>query len=190
MNQQTGPFRDPDVQLMLRVAEGDQRAFEILVEKHRRNVLNLVYRYLGDANAAEDGAQDVFVKVYKARAKYNPMAKFSTWLYRITANHCLNVIRAKKSRPKIAEPIEDLVEHPQTENPDAGLHRQEMRAAVKEAIESLPAQQRMAVLLARFEELSYNEIAETMELSLEAVKSLLFRAKENLQRILERFAKK
>ncbi|MHC4607252.1 MAG: RNA polymerase sigma factor [Planctomycetota bacterium] len=186
--EETGPFTDPDVRLMLRVRKGDEAAFEELVHRHQRNVLNLVYRYLGDASAAEDAAQDVFVKVHRARHKYEPAAKFSTWLYRVTVNHCLNVLRARKSRPIVAEPVEDLLEHPSAEDPDARLDQQELQGAVKAALASLPPQQRIAVLLARFEELSYNEIAETMDLSLEAVKSLLFRAKENLQRLLGRYA--
>jgi RNA polymerase sigma-70 factor (ECF subfamily) len=187
--EETGPFRDPDVQLMLRVRDGDEEAFAELVRRHRRNVLNLVYRYLGDAAAAEDAAQDVFVKVHRARHKYAPAAKFSTWLYRIAVNHCLNLIRARKARPAVAEAVEDLVEHPSAEDPDARATRLELQEAVKSALQELPPQQRLAVLLARFEELSYNEIAETMDLSLEAVKSLLFRAKENLQRLLGRYAK-
>ena len=180
-------FQDPDILLMLRVREGDSKAFEELVHKHRRNVLNLVYRYLGDAAAAEDAAQEVFVKVYRARNKYDPTGKFSTWLYRITANHCINLIRARKARPTVSEPIVDLVEHPGTEHPDAAIQREELRSAVKNAIASLPPQQRLAVLLARFEDLSHNEISDAMGLSLNAVKSLLFRAKENLQELLKKY---
>ncbi len=184
------PSTDPDIRLMLRVRDGDTAAFEELVQKHRRTVLNLVYRYLGDADSAEDGAQNVFVKVYRARARYTPSAKFTTWLHRITVNHCLNEIRARKSRPPSAAPIDDVLEEPHGEHPDAGLHLQELRTAVKAAIDSLPPAQRMAVILARFEELSYNEIREVMGLSLVAVKSLLFRAKESLQAKLEKYVKK
>lgn len=178
---------DPDVALMLRFQKGHEGAFEELVHRHTRAVLNLVYRYLGDASRAEDVAQDIFVKVYRARMKYEPKAKFTTWLYRIAVNHCLNEIRAGKSRPSLGAPVNDLLEHPAAEDPDARLHRQELREAVKGAIDALPENQRMAVLLSRYEDMSYDEIAETMGLSLEAVKSLLFRAKENLQRALARF---
>lgn len=178
---------DPDVELMLRFQKGDATAFEALVHRHTRAVLNLVYRYLGDASRAEDVAQDVFVKVYRARMKYEPKAKFTTWLYRIAVNHCLNEIRARKAQPAVAAPINDLLEHPSAEDPDARLRQGELREAVKAAIDSLPDNQRMAVLLSRYEEMSYDQIAETMGLSLEAVKSVLFRAKENLQRALARF---
>jgi RNA polymerase sigma-70 factor (ECF subfamily) len=180
---------DPDVALMLRFQQGDERAFEELVKRHTRPILNLVYRYVGDASRAEDVTQDIFVKVYRARMKYEPKAKFSTWLYRVAVNHCLNDIRSRKSQPSLATPINDLLEHPSGEDPDARLRREELRRAVKDALDALPENQRMAVLLARYQELSYEQIAETMGMSLEAVKSVLFRAKENLQRALARFAR-
>ncbi len=182
-------FGDPDIELMLRFQKGDESAFEILVKKHTRGVLNLVYRYIGDAARAEDVAQDIFVKVYRARMKYEPKAKFSTWLYRIAVNHCLNEIRSRKSQPALAAPINDLLEEPAGEHPDSRLSRQELQRAVKAAIDSLPENQRMAVILARYEEMSYDEIASTLGLSLEAVKSVLFRAKENLKQALSRFAR-
>jgi RNA polymerase sigma-70 factor (ECF subfamily) len=180
---------DPDIDLMLRFQRGDGAAFEELVRRHTRGVLNLVYRYLGDAAGAEDAAQDVFVKVYRARKKYRPEAKFTTWLYRIAVNHCLNEIRSRKSQPVGAAPIDDLLEEPAGTPVDAQLRRQELRRAVKEAINALPENQRMAVILARYQEMSYVEIADAMNLSIEAVKSVLFRAKENLQQRLARFAR-
>jgi RNA polymerase sigma-70 factor (ECF subfamily) len=182
-------FGDPDIELMLRFQRGDPSAFEELVKKHTRGVLNLVYRYLGDAGRAEDVSQDIFVKVYRARMKYEPKAKFSTWLYRIAVNHCLNEIRARRSQPALAAPVNDLLEEPSGENPDSRLSRAELQRAVKAAIDSLPENQRMAVILARYEEMSYDEIARTMGMSLEAVKSVLFRAKENLKQSLARFAR-
>jgi RNA polymerase sigma-70 factor (ECF subfamily) len=181
-------FADPDIELMLRFQKGETRCFEELVNKHTRGVLNLVFRYLGDASRAEDVAQDIFVKVYRARMKYEPKAKFSTWLYRIAVNHCLNEIRSRKSQPSLATPINDMLEEPEGDNPDARIARTELRDAVKAAIDSLPENQRMAVILARYEDMSYDEIAEAMGMSLEAVKSVLFRAKENLKLALAKFA--
>jgi RNA polymerase sigma-70 factor (ECF subfamily) len=181
-------FVDPDIELMLRFQKGEERCFEDLVKKHTRGVLNLVYRYLGDATRAEDVSQDIFVKVYRARMKYEPKAKFSTWLYRIAVNHCLNEIRARKSQPALAAPINDLLEEPQGEDPDARMTRVELQHAVKAAIDALPENQRMAVILARYEDMSYDEIAEAMSLSLEAVKSVLFRAKENLKQSLSKYS--
>jgi RNA polymerase sigma-70 factor (ECF subfamily) len=181
-------YADPDIELMLRFQEGDEAAFEELVHKHTRGVLNLVFRYLADASRAEDVSQDIFVKVYRARMKYEPKAKFSTWLYRIAVNHCLNEIRARKSQPAVSAPVNDLLEQPSGEDPDARISRSELQQAVKSAIDSLPENQRMAVILARYEDMSYDEIAETMGMSLEAVKSVLFRAKENLKQALSKYA--
>ncbi len=185
----TSEYTDPDVGLMLRFQKGDERAFEELVRRHTRGVLNLVYRYLGDASCAEDVAQDVFVKVYRARKKYQPKAKFSTWLYRIAVNHCLNEIRSRKSQPSGSAPIEELLEEPAPTPPDVPLRQAELRRAVKAAIDGLPENQRMAVILARYQEMSYDEIADAMGMSLEAVKSVLFRAKENLKLRLARFSR-
>lgn len=184
-----GRVDDPDVALMLRFKAGEEAAFEELVRKHTKSVLNMVYRYLSDRSQAEDVAQDVFVKVYKARLKYEPAAKFTTWLFRITVNHCLNEIRSRRSQPVGSAPMEELIEEPSPENPDDRMNSVELRNAVREALDELPENQRMAVILARYHDLSYDEIAETMVLSLEAVKSLLFRAKENLKVKLQRFAK-
>ena len=181
-------FDDPDIELMLRFQKGDERCFETLVNKHTRGVLNLVYRYLGDASRSEDVSQDIFVKVYRARMKYEPKAKFSTWLYRIAVNHCLNEIRSRKSQPSLAAPINDMLEEAAGEHPDSRLSRAELQLAVKSAIDALPENQRMAVILARYEDMSYDEIAETMGMSLEAVKSVLFRAKENLKVALSKYA--
>jgi RNA polymerase sigma-70 factor (ECF subfamily) len=182
-------YADPDIELMLRFQKGDEPAFEELVKKHTRGVLNLVYRYLGDASRSEDVAQDIFVKVYRARMKYEPKAKFSTWLYRIAVNHCLNEIRARKAQPAVAAPINDLLEQPSGEDPDSRISRTELQRAVKAAIDALPENQRMAVILARYEDMSYDEISETMGMSLEAVKSVLFRAKENLKQALSKYSR-
>lgn len=183
-------IQDGDVELMLRLQGGDEAAFEDLVRRHQRNVLNLVYRYLGNAGDAEDVAQEVFFKVYRARHQYEPKAKFSTWLYRVTVNHCLNEIRSRKSQPASSELSDDLLKDSGVINPDANLDREDLQHAVKAAVDALPEHQRMAVILARYEELSYEEIAETMGISLEAVKSVLHRAKETLKEKLLHFVKR
>lgn len=181
------PAADGDVALMLAFQQGREDAFEELVRRHRKAVLNLVYRYLGDPGSAEDVAQDVFLKVYRARASYQPAAKFTTWLYRITVNHCLNEIRGRKSRNPL--PMEDVLEESSAVMPDDGMRQAEVREAVRHAIDSLPDNQRIAVVLSRFHEQSYDEIAEAMGVSLEAVKSLLFRARENLKEKLKSFVR-
>jgi RNA polymerase sigma-70 factor (ECF subfamily) len=181
-------YLDPDIELMLRFQKGDTAAFEQLVNKHTRGLLNLVYRYLGDASRAEDVSQEIFVKVYRARKKYEPKAKFTTWLFRIAVNHCLNEIRSRKNQPSLSAPLQDLLEEPEGEKPDARLSRSELQRAVKAAIDALPENQRMAVILSRYEDMSYDEIAEAMGMSLEAVKSVLFRAKENLKMALSKYS--
>lgn len=182
-------FADPDIGLMLRFQKGDERAFEELVRKHTRRILNLVYRYLGDAARAEDVSQDIFVKVYRERMKYEPKATFYSWIHRIAVNHCLNEIRSRKIRTTLAAPLNDFLQDRQGGNPDDPLSLRELRQAVKSAIDGLPGNQRMAVILARYEEMSYDQIAETMGLSLEAVKSLLFRARETLKQALAQYAR-
>ena len=142
------PRDDPDVDLMLLVQRGDQRAFEELVRRHGRGVLNLVYRYLGDASAAEDAAQEVFVKVYRARKRYRPEARFSTWLYRIAVNHCLNEIRARRTQPAGSPPEENLLGEREAVPVDAAMRREDLRREVKEAVDSLPEHQRMAAISA------------------------------------------
>ena len=184
-----GSPKDPDIAVMLRFQKGDEKAFETIVTKHQRNVLNLIYRYLGNATQADDAAQEVFLKLYRARHKYTPKAKFSTWLYRITVNHCLNEIRSRKTQPASLDPIDDMTEQGENRAPDDQIRQGELRQAVKEAIDALPENQRMAVILARYEDMSYEEIAETMKTSLEAVKSLLHRAKESLQQKLSGYDK-
>lgn len=181
----SNPDGNPDTELMLRFQKGEEGAFDRLVERHRGRIVAMMTRYLGNGEAAEDAAQDVFVRMYRARGKYRPTAKFSTWLYRIAVNHALNKVRDGKLRRlrtleagRYRNPVEDS-------GPDAALEQEELRRVVRDALESLPPQQRMAVLLARFEELPYNDICRVMDLSLSALKSLVFRAKENLRRVLE-----
>jgi len=182
------PFGDPDVSLMLRFQKGDAAAFDELVVRHQKAVLNIAWRYCGDRAVAEDLAQEIFVKVWRAKGSYQPSARFSTWLYRIAVNRCLNEIR---SRPKKSPlPVEETLEEPAGARPDDDLDRAEVRHAVRRAVDDLPANQRMAVILSRFHELSYEEIAEAMSVSLEAVKSLLFRARENLKIALERLVRR
>jgi RNA polymerase sigma-70 factor (ECF subfamily) len=181
-------YGDPDVALMLRFQRGDAAAFDELVSRHQKAVLNIAWRYCADRAVAEDLAQEIFVKVWRARGSYQPSARFSTWLYRIAVNRCLNEIR---SRPRGASlPVEETLEEREGARPDDDLDRAEVRQAVRRAVDELPPNQRMAVILSRFHELPYEEIAEAMAVSLEAVKSLLFRARENLKTALEKLIRR
>ena len=179
---------DPDVKLMLDFQSGETCAFESLMEKYYRRILNFIYRYLNNREVAEDLTQEVFMKVYHARHSYQPKAQFRTWIYTIAKNLSLNEF--KKFRFSVLE--NELIQSVEDNNPraDQMLADQEMVQVIKKAIGELPENQRLAVILHRYEDFSYEEIAQTMGLSVQAVKSLLNRAKESLRQKLSSFFKK
>lgn len=181
---------DPDSQLMLRVKHGDMDAFESLVEKFKQPVMGLVYRTLRDADEAEDIAQAVFIQVYKSRDRYQPSARFSTWLFTIARNFCLNEIRRRVRHPADAldQPLNDSDDTVGTLIPDATVRDAgdlslsgELTQKVDEAVRDLPELQRTALLLCREGDVSYDEIAEVLGTSLSATKSLIHRARETLK---------
>jgi RNA polymerase sigma-70 factor (ECF subfamily) len=181
-----------DVRLMGLVSAGDASAFEKLVERHQRLVVGTVGRMLGNHSDAEDIAQQVFVRVWKSAKRYVPRAKFTTWLLKITRNLVFNELRRRARHPAV--PLQGELEEEERpirdENataPDASLLEQELQKAIDAAIAELPETQRLAVILRRYEELSYEEIAETLEQSVSAVKSLLFRARTELRESLQRY---
>lgn len=181
-----------DVRLMELVSAGDSGAFELLVERHQRLVVGTVGRMLGNSSDAEDIAQQVFVRVWKSAKRYVPRAKFTTWLLKITRNLVFNELRRRSRHPQVPLQAEaDEEERPiRDENataPDAAMLEQELQKAIDAAIANLPETQRLAVILRRYEELSYEEIAETLEQSVSAVKSLLFRARTELRESLQRY---
>lgn len=182
--------RDPDAALMLRVQRGDAAAFEALVEKYKQPVMNLLYRTLPDATEAEDLAQAVFVQVFKSAQRYRVEAKFSTWLFTIARNLCLNEIRRRARHPADSLDLlpgahEDLpsrqYEDAQTFSPPDLLLRAELEEKVEAAIRALPENQRTALLLCREEDLSYEDIAEVLGVSVSATKSLIHRARLTLK---------
>lgn len=192
-NNKSNPYlSDPDVSLMSRFQEGDKGAFEALMQKYYPRLLNFIYRYLGDKELAEDLAQEVFIRVYKSASHYAPRAQFKTWLYRIARNLSLNQLRRNKYKTvsldgKISKDGETLnweVEDKNSLRPDEHLIRSETAQRVRQAIYALPERQRVVVILYRFEDFSYREIAKTMKISEKAVKSLLSRARENLKNAL------
>ena len=187
---------DPDVRLMLQVREGSAAAFEKLVEKHQKRLVMVLEHLVSDRTLAEDLAQDVFLRVYRARERYVPTAKFSTWLYTITHNVASNSIRKSSRRKEVnlvsspsgsvpARPLDTMAKDKSNLMPARLAAQKEMSAVIFEAIQSLGTRQRMAMLLSKYEGMSYNEIAETMELTTQAVKSLLSRARNNLKDTLE-----
>lgn len=184
---------DTDVQLMLRVRAGDGDAFAILVERHSSMLVNFMSRYVGCPVTGEDLAQDVFMRVFKAAPRYEPKARFRTWLLTIATNICLNRKRWEKHRYHLSINRDDEADgagaaelEGATEKPDMELENEELREKVRAAIADLPEKQRVAILLRRYQQLSYSEIAASLGLSLMAVKSLLNRAKEGLRERLSR----
>jgi RNA polymerase sigma-70 factor (ECF subfamily) len=186
---------DPDVRLMLQVRDDDPRAFEELMLRYQNRVVALLAHLTGRPDVAEDLAQDVFLRVYRARKQYVPGAKFSTWLFTIAGNVAANSKRSRARRQEVnlpasttgttTMPIEAMAVAASGLMPTRQVDSAEMREAVQQAIASLGERQRMAVLLAKFEHFSYAEIAEIMELTPEAVKSLLSRARGRLREVLE-----
>jgi RNA polymerase sigma-70 factor (ECF subfamily) len=181
-----------DVRLMGLVGAGDASAFEQLVERHQRLVVGTVSRMLGNNSDAEDIAQQVFVRVWKSAKRYVPRAKFTTWLLKITRNLVFNELRRRSRHPQVplqteAEEEERPIRDEHAVAPDASLLEQELQKAIDSAIADLPEAQRLAVILRRYKELSYEEIAETLDQSVSAVKSLLFRARTELRTSLQRY---
>ena len=181
-----------DTRLMLLAADDDEAAFAELLNRNLGRVHGVIRRYLGRTADADDLAQEVFIRVYRSRARYAPSARFTTWLYRITANLCMNYIRDRKRKPALsldANPdIPTDLRDDEARAPDDLLLEEERALAVRAAVDQLPDSQRMAVILYRFEGLSYRALGEVLELSVPAVKSLLFRARENLKEALRSLA--
>jgi RNA polymerase sigma-70 factor (ECF subfamily) len=191
--------RDPDADLMLRVKRGDSAAFEELVDKYKQPVMNLCYRTLRDQSEAEDLAQNVFVQVFKSADRYRVEAKFTTWLFTIARNLCLNEIRRRSRHPAdsldAAENPEDdtfssrqFEDRKNTSAPDL-LLRDELTHKVEEALASLPENQRTAILLFKEKDMSYEEISKILECSLSATKSLIHRGRETLKQKLKPYLK-
>ena len=183
-------MRRSDVELMAEVARGETSAFKEIVERYQNQVMSTVYRFTGDYYQAEDLTQEVFIRVFKSAKRYRPKAKFRTWLFKIVVNLCLNYKRDKSRNwtqsldaPLITNDGELMreVSTPPGDIPDIALEEREMRRKVRDAVDSLPPNQRLAVILQRFEEMSYKEISESLGISVSAVESLLFRARRNLK---------
>jgi RNA polymerase sigma-70 factor (ECF subfamily) len=183
----------PSEDLMARIARGDDDAFEILVDRHQTSVLNLIYRFIEDKTQAKDLAQEVFLRVWQSARSYEPKAKFTTWLYRITANLCFNELKSARRKKWFQFLRSDTDHEAQTEedfpdrspSPEDLLIAKERSHQINDALQSLPDNQRMALVLKRYDDLSYAEIAQIVGCSVSAVESLLVRAKRTLQEKLK-----
>ena len=185
-----------DAEIMLQVKAGDDSAFEYLVQKYRRAMVSFMFRMAHSNAAAEDLAQEVFLRVYRSRESYEASAKFTTWLYRIATNLAVNHARdTRHERPEntvsLDEPDEesgrtlDLPDH--TPSAEAAMVQRERVAAIRQRVQALPERQRIAVVMHKYQQMEYRQIADVLKLSESATKSLLFRAYETLREQLKEF---
>lgn len=178
---------DYDAELMLRVKGGDGTSFGVLLEKHRASVIYFLYRLVQEQAVAEELAQEVFLRVYRSRSSYAPTAKFKTWLFRIATHLALNWIRDEKhqrSRERLDDMAWDLSARQVSDgrpSVEQELLGEVTRDEIRRAVATLPERQRAAVLMHKYEEMEYSQIAKVLGCSDSAVKSLLFRAYETLR---------
>jgi RNA polymerase sigma-70 factor (ECF subfamily) len=196
----TSPYlRDPDVQLMLRARDGDEGAFSELVMKYQDRLVGLLANMVGHSDNAEDLAQDVFLRIYRARNGYEPNAKFSTWLFAVAHNVACNSKRSRSRRKEVqlqpppsgdaGNVSEQFVADKSGLMPTRMFAKKELQDKVQQAMASLNERQRMAVLLHKFEGMSYADIGAALDMTPQAVKSLLSRARDNLRLQLENYVK-
>jgi RNA polymerase sigma-70 factor, ECF subfamily len=185
-----------DAEVMLRVKAGDESAFDFLVQKYRRPLISFMYRMARNTAAAEDLAQEVFLRVYRSRQTYEASAKFTTWLYRIATNLAVNHARdTRKDRPEVTVSLDEPDEETgttmdvadSTMTAEEALVRRERLAAIRSRVEALPERQRLAVIMHKYQQMDYKQIADVLKLSESATKSLLFRAYETLRNQLKEF---
>ena len=185
-----------DAEVMLRVKAGDQSAFDYLVQKYRRPLVSFMYRMARNTAAAEDLAQEVFLRVYRSRQTYEASAKFTTWLYRIATNLAVNHARdTRHERPEVTVSLDEPDEETGTTldvadgavTAEESLVRRERTLAIRAKVEALPERQKLAVIMHKYQQMDYKQIAEVLKLSESATKSLLFRAYETLREQLKEF---
>jgi RNA polymerase sigma-70 factor (ECF subfamily) len=182
---------DPDVQLMLKFKAGDQEAFRQLFDRHKGRMIRYCYRFCGDQAVAEELAQEIFIRVYKAAPRYRPEARFRTWLYTIATRFCLNELRRPDYRRQfesLSTPLKDQEDEPKkrlilagNQRPDEDVVQAEQQQMVLEAMKKLPSNQRVALLLRVEEEFSYQEIGQQIGCSENQVKTLIYRGRQKLK---------
>ncbi|HEX5176212.1 MAG TPA: sigma-70 family RNA polymerase sigma factor [Chthoniobacteraceae bacterium] len=186
---------EQDLAWMSRIKGGDTEALRELIEAHQHRVIGTVAKMLGGETDAEDIAQQVFVRIWRSAPRYEPTAKFTTWLFKITRNLVFNELRRRRRHAAFSldRTIDDDDERPMhtadhtSKAPDSLLLDEEMQAAIQAAIDELPEVQRMAIVLRRYDDISYEEIGEILDLSVPAVKSVIFRARTELRQKLQRY---
>jgi RNA polymerase sigma-70 factor (ECF subfamily) len=185
---------DPDVRLMIRVRDGDDRAFTELAERYGSRVLGYFCRQLGDRSEAEDLTQEVLMRLYRSRDRYQPRARFATWVFHITQNVARNALRSRRRHPAVhldvraddERRLEALLAD-EGDSPSRPLERHELAGIVRAAVADLEGRQRTAMELHQFEDRTYAEVAAKLEMTPKAAKSLLYRARNQLRTVLARF---
>ena len=175
-----------DLALMREIASGDESAMRELIERHQNRVYGTIVRMLGSERDAEDLAQQVFVRVWKSAGRYQPSAKFTTWLYTIVRNLVFTETRSR-SRADLSHQVDETLRDERQKTPSAEMLDSEKMAAIQSAIDALPEQQRLAIVLRRYEEMPYEEMAVVLKQTVPGVKSLLFRARTSLRESLEKY---
>jgi RNA polymerase sigma-70 factor (ECF subfamily) len=192
VNEQTNHSEDLDQDLVRRVQQGDKSAFDLLVIKYQHRIVHLVNRYVKDPHEAQDVAQDTFIKAYRALADFRGESAFYTWLYRIAINTAKNYLLSRNRRHfdyememQDAEQIENAAQLKDLDTPENLLMNEQIVAVIKEAIDALPEEMRIAITLREFEGMSYEEIAEAMDCPIGTVRSRIFRAREAIDEKLQ-----
>lgn len=178
-----GPWHSmSDEELLQAIARKNKDAFRELMQRYQQRIYRMAYRFTGNADSAAELTQEIFFKAYCAAPRYTPGAQVFTWLYRIAANHCLNFIRDRKNRPLDNALPQTAAPEPRSEvTPHERLEREEREKAVRQALQRLPERQRMAIMLLRFEGMSYRDIAKVLGCSVGAVESLVSRGMASLK---------
>ncbi|MBC8236348.1 sigma-70 family RNA polymerase sigma factor [bacterium] len=186
-------MRVSDEELMIRCRNGDMSAFELLVSRYQNAILNFIYRSIGDYHRAEDLSQETFLRMFKSASKYEPRAQFKNWLYKIAVNLCKNEVRDRQRHGLSS--LEDFMTDDDgkinhavlkdfSQMPDVLYEKKEQQILIRQAIDSLPENQRLAIIMVTYQHLRYDEIADALGCSISAVKSLIHRARQNLKSLL------
>ena len=186
-------MRVSDEELMIRCRNGDMSAFELLVSRYQNAIINFIYRSIGDYHRAEDLSQETFLRVFKSASRYEPKAQFKNWLYRIAVNLCKNEHRDRQRHGLSS--LEDFMTDEDgkinytvlrdfEQMPDVLYEKKEQQMLIRQAVDSLPENQRLAIIMVTYQNLRYDEIADTLNCSVSAVKSLIHRARQNLKNLL------
>jgi RNA polymerase sigma-70 factor (ECF subfamily) len=173
---------DSDIELMLRTKSGDDGAFSELMRRHYKGVVNYIYRFTNLRDNSEDLAQEVFLRIYRSAGQYRPEAKFSTWLYKIATNVSLTYVKKKSNNNVSLDEIDDAGDagNPDLDIADDIIYRKEMMNVIFEAMESLPEREKVAIMLCKYEGLSYEEVAQVLECTVGAVKAYVHRGRMKL----------